>query len=169
MDRDSTLLEEAYLKIAEMYYGYNSDSSYDREDPDDISVSEDLSFFLYEPFDIANKTYIVHFHCEGATASAKPYIERKSDVDYDYENKEILIWDVNKTPEIWSFFNEGKDKSFVDNLTDEIINAAIINYPDKNPDFMKKYKNHPLYGKIIKEIWEAADEIMWEKWKNYEN
>jgi hypothetical protein len=164
MDRDSTLLEEAYLRIAEMYYGYDASSYDDREEPDNISTFEELSFFLPDPINIGNKTYIVHFFCDGASASGSPNAENKKDIDFTYDDRQILIWNSDKTPEIWTFFNEGKDKPFVDNLTDEIINAAIISYPDKNPDFITKYKNHPLYGKIIKEIWEIADEIMWDKW-----
>jgi len=163
MDRDSTLLEEAYLQIAEMYYGYSS-SDYDRGDSDPVSVTEDLSFFLPDPIIIGNKTYIVHFYCDSASAKASPNVDRKKDVDFSYDDQQILIWDADKTPEIWNFFNENKDKSFVDNFSDELIKSAIVNYPDKNPDFISKYKFNPVYGKIIRDIWEIADDIMWDKW-----
>lgn len=162
MDRDSTLLEEAYLRIAEMYYG--ASSYYDREDPDPISVYEELSFFLPDPVNIGNKTYIVHFYCDGAYATGSPNADYPKDIDFSYDDQQILIWDTKKTPEILDLFNQSNEKPFVDNLTDEIINAAVISYPEKNPDFISKYKNHPLYGKIIRDLWKIADEIMWDKW-----
>jgi len=157
MDRDSTLLEEAYLRIAEMYYGHYDD----REDPYH-SESHTLSFFLPDTFEIGNKTYIVHFYCDDANISGNPEASKK-DLNTTYKNKKVLIWNADKTPEIWKFFNE--EKTFVDNLSDEIINAAIINYPDKNPDFFKKYQNNILYGIIIREIYRIADETLWEKWE----
>ena len=160
---DFKLLQEAYLKIAEMYYGYSS-SDYDRGDPDPVSVYEELSFFLPDPVNIGNKTYIVHFYCDGAYAKGSPNAHYPKDIDFSYDDQQILIWDANKTPEIWNFFNENKDKSFIDNFPDELINSAIISYPDKNPDFISKYTNHPLYGKILRDIWAIADDMMWDKW-----
>jgi hypothetical protein len=157
MDRDSTLLEEAYLKIAEMYYGHYDD----REDPHH-KYHQDLSFFIER--DILNTTYIVHFYCEGATVWGSPDAGGREDLNYEYENKEILVWDVSKTPEILNFFKEVEEKKldFVDNLTDEIINKAIINYPEKNPNFIEKYRRNPIYGVLIRDTYEVADDILYD-------
>ena len=153
MDRDSTLLENVYL---EMYYGRYDD----REDPHH-TYHQDLSFFVER--NILNTDYIVHFYCDGATVSGNPN-ESKNDLGYEYENKEILVWDVSKTPEILKFYKEAKEKGsdFVDNLTDEIIDKAIINYPEKNPDFIEKYQRNPIYGVLIRDTLEIADDYLYE-------
>jgi hypothetical protein len=162
MDRDSALLEEAYLNIVETYYGYAS-SEYDREDPFETKTF-DLSFFI-APTKILNKTYITHFYCNDAEISGNPEEDVKSRLNYSYENESFLIWDVEKTPEIIKFYEKQDSQEFVDYLTDEIIDEAIINFPSKNPDFLKKYRYHPLYGKIIRKVYDMADDYLWEKWK----
>jgi len=152
MDRDSALLEEAYLKIAEAYY--------DREDDPYHQYRQNLSFFVKK--NVLNTTYIVHFYCNRAEVSGKPN-NNKKDLDYEYENEEFLVWDVSKTPEILKFYNEVMEDGidFVSNLTDEIINKAIINYPKKNPNFIEKYRRNPVYGVLIRDAYDIADDFLY--------
>jgi hypothetical protein len=157
MNKDSALLEQAYLKIyKEMYYG----SYDDREDPHH-SYSEGLSFFVESV--AGNRDYIIHFYCDYAEISGNPNTG-KNNLDYKFDKEEILVWDVVKTPEILKFFKESEEKGrhFVDNLTDEIINAALINYPSKNRDFIKKYKNNPVYGVLIKDAYGTAEDYLYD-------
>ena len=161
MNRDSTLLEEAYLSIVEMYYGYDDD---DREDPHH-SYQKDLSFFIKR--DILNKSYIVHFYCTEANVSGNPNSNKKK-LDYEYKNAEFLVWDVSKTPEILKLYRQAEEEGtdFVSNLTDEVIDKAIINYPSKNPDFVERYRRTPFYGVLIRDTFEMADDSLYEGFIN---
>ena len=157
MDRDSTLLEEAYLKVfKESYWGRDEDES------ETIRRNYTITAFC-EPITILNRTYIIHVY-HGDVEVIENHDRFRPNIVFSYKpHYYILIWDVEKTPEIKDFYTEDDE---YEGLSDEIINVALVNYPNKNPDFIEKYRYHPIYGQLIKHADDRVENIALYKWES---